>query len=160
MNKNISGNDINLLINSLNSGNNRIKDVFGLGRPLPHSSVRRKAELKRREDIFRKQLLRKKQSARIKRKHKIRLDTRKRTRKCREGDYGFKERVAYYDSLERSYWYYLKRKYGISKILSLKEFEEHVKPIHIPGKDKIGRKDKTRKDFFLDNIYIYRDTKE
>lgn len=153
-NKQPGTDDINLLINSLNSGNSRITDVFGLGRPLPHSSVRRKAELKRREDIFRKQLQRKKQSARIKRKQKIRQDTRKRTQKCRQGEYGFKERVAYYDSLERSYWYYLKRKYGIKNILSLEEFEEHIAPRHKAGLNFITRKDKSRKDWFLDNIEI------
>lgn len=146
--------DINNLISGLNKNNHLVQDVFGLGRPLPHSSVRRKAELKRREDIFRKQLQRKKQSARLKRKHKIRRNTRSRVRKCREGDYGFKERVAYYDSLERSYWYYLKRKYGRSKILSLEEFEEHIAPYHRVGVNIIARRDKSRKDWFLDNVEV------
>lgn len=153
-NKHTGTDDINLLINSLNSGNNRITDVFGLGRPLPISSVRRKAELKRREDIFRKQLLRKKQSARLKRKYKKRLDTKDRVRKCRQGEYGFTERVAYYESLEKSYWYYLRRKYGKTKILSLEEFEEHIAPRHKPGFNFITRKDKSRKDWFLDNIEV------
>ena len=146
--------DLNSLLNSLIKDNLLVQDVFGLGRPLPHSSVRRKAELKRREDIFRKQLQRTKQSARIKRKHKIRLDTRKRTQKCRQGEYGFTERLAYYDSLERSYWYYLKRKYGIKNILSLEEFEEHIAPGHKPGFNFITRKDKSRRDWFLDNIQV------
>jgi hypothetical protein len=146
--------DINHLISGLNKNNLLVTDVFGLGRPLPHSSVRRKAELKRREDIFRKQLQRKKQSARIKRKLKIRQDTKGRVRKCRQGEYGFKERVAYYDSLERSYWYYLKRKYGIKNILSLEEFEEHIAPRFKPGFNILSRKDKSRKDWFLDNIEV------
>jgi hypothetical protein len=146
--------DINTLISGLNKNNLLVTDVFGLGRPLPHSSVRRKAELKRREDIFRKQLQRKKQSARLKRKQKIKVDTRKRTRKCRQGEYGFKERLSYYDSLEKSYWYYLKRKYGIKNILSLEEFEEHIAPYHEVGRNIIARRDKSRRDWFLDNIEV------
>lgn len=121
---------------------------------LPYSSVRRKAELKRRKDVFRKLLLRKKQSDRIKRKYRTREEVRLRTAEWRARGASFREKIEYYDSLEKSYWYYLKKKYGISKILSLEEFEEHIAPRYKPGFNVLARRDKSRKDWFLDNIKV------
>jgi hypothetical protein len=128
--------------------------VYNLDAPLPYSSVRRKLEIKRRLDVFRKAEIRRKQSERLKRKFKRRKTQTSLVRRRRAEGYAFIEKVRYYDSLEQSYWNYLKKKYGKGKILSPEEFEEHIAPRFIPGKSKIVRKDKSRKDFFLDNIEV------
>lgn len=146
--------DVNTLISNLTKDNTLVKQLFGVDAPLPYSSVRRKAELKRREDIFRKQLLRKKQSERIKRKYLRREKTRLKTQKCRRGNYGYLEKINYYESLEKSYWYYLRKKYGKHRILSLEEFEEHIAPRYKPGFNILARRDKSRNDWFLDNIEV------
>lgn len=146
--------DINELLSGITKDNLLVKQLYQLDAPLPYSSVRRKAELKRREDIFRKQLLRKKKSERIRRKNLRKLKTRLKVQKCRRGTYGYLERINYYDSLEKSYWYYLKKKYGTKQILTLEEFEEHIAPRFRPGIDILARRDKSRNDWFLDNIEV------
>lgn len=149
--------DLNTQLEKLRSINTPIVQAFGLDAPLPYSSVRRKLELKRRQDVFKKALVRKKISAGIRRMYKRREGTKLRTRAWRERGAGFTERVAYYESLEKSRWYYLKRRYGLSKILTLEEFEEHIAPRYTEGVSKLIRKDKSRKDFFLDNIEVLND---
>ena len=128
--------------------------VYNLDAPLPYSSVRRKLEIKRRLDVFRKAETRRKKSEKLKRKFKRRKTQTALVRRRRAEGYAFVEKVRYYDRLEQSYWHYLKKKYGKSRILSLEEFEEHIAPRFTPGKSKLTRKDKSRKDFFLDNIEI------
>lgn len=128
--------------------------VYNLDAPLPYSSVRRKIEIKRRLDVFRKAEIRRKQSERLKRKFKRRKNQTLLVRRLRAEGYDFVEKVRYYDRLDQSYWYYLKKKYGLSKILTLEEFEEHIAPRFTRGISKLVRKDKSRRDLFLDNIEV------
>lgn len=90
---------------------------------------------------------------------KERKKRRARFLRFRYRGYIFVERQRYYDRLEQSYWWYLKQKYGKSRVLSLEEFDTYVAP-HYDPKDpglRLARIDtKTRKDFFLDNIQVIR----
>lgn len=107
---------------------------------------------------------------------KERKKRRARFLRFRYRGYIFVERQRYYDRLEQSYWWYLKQKYGKSRVLSLEEFDTYVAP-HYDKRPRCGAsgsegeagflpKDpglrlaridtKTRKDFFLDNIQVVR----
>lgn len=146
--------DLNTLISGIRKSNTPLASAFGLDAPLPYSSVRRKLEIKRRKDIFHKLEVRQKCSAGKKRKQRTRALIKVRVKRWRERGNAFKERVEYYSNLEKSYWYYLKRKYGTKRILTLEEFDTHIAPVYTPGKSRIERIDKSRKDFFLDNIRV------
>lgn len=151
--------DLNILLEDLTRSNRQASVLFGLDAPLPYSSVRRKLELKRRRDVFRKALLRDKQKRRIASKKRRRELIKLRVQKYRARGNSFVEKARYYESLEKSYWYYLKRKYGTKRILTLEEFEEHIAPHYLPGTSVLERIDKQRKDFFLDNIRVVNDAK-
>ena len=142
---------IDLLLEKLQNEARPASLFFGLSGDTKDIQYRRF----RTHKSFLQRLRRQKERAAKKRRKKRRAEFLR----FRYRGYIFVERARYYDRLEQSYWWYLKQKYGKSKVLTLEEFDTYVAP-NYDQNDKslrLARIDtKTRKDFFLDNIQVLR----
>lgn len=146
----MSKSDLDRLLEELQNKARPASEFFGLSGDIEDIRYRRY----RTHKSYLQRLRRQKERSLKKRRKKRRAEFLR----FRYRGYIFVERARYYERLEQSYWWYLKQKYGKGKVLTLEEFDTYVAP-HYDSKDpslRLARIDRTRKDFFLDNIQVLR----
>lgn len=142
--------DLDLLLEKLQNEARPASEFFGLSGDTRDIQYRRF----RTHKSYLQRLRRQKERNAKKRRKKRRAEFLR----FRYRGYIFVERARYYERLEQSYWWYLKQKYGKGRVLTLQEFDTYVAP-HYDSNDpglRLARIDRTRKDFFLDNIQVLR----